>query len=554
MIRRQPSFQQYWNDFFRRYQKLPPPDANLAWDRVMDRLRDHPDDVSVDSAFTTPATSFDQPKSRWRVWVLIAAGAMVLVLVVFMRMPAIRNSQQPGDGLHAVVESADGGLFRVSGGQSVRAGELVSEGDIVRTDQSLGALLTLADGSRIEMRPQSALSLERASDGARIRLDTGGVIITAAKQRIGHLYVQTKDVTVAVIGTVFLVSTEQAGSRVAVIQGEVQVRQGAVNEKLAPGQQIATNPLMESHPVREEISWSRQSEAHIALLQQSIAIVPGAAVVSSKKPEFDAATLKSFPLKINDPNPPKWFIECRGVDGVWSLAKDLQGRSNTPSVPVPQGRCMGAGAMADFIAVAFGIRRPGRVSGHEGVEGLEYYQLEAKAENPSTATKEELLQMLQSMVMDRFKLRAHRYSEERQGFVLLVAKNGVKFKETSGDEDAPMMQPLGTWVPGTPGLNTMLLKGKFGLKTFAQFLTLATDGLPVIDKTELSGIYDISLKLNQVMGGAPAGPRGGGTTTIEWDPSLAKALEDQLGLRLDSVGKVPVENLAVDHVEKPSDN
>jgi uncharacterized protein (TIGR03435 family) len=51
--------------------------------------------------------------------------------------------------------------------------------------------------------------------------------------------------------------------------------------------------------------------------------------------------------------------------------------------------------------------------------------------------------------------------------------------------------------------------------------------------------------------------RGGGANAAAqelWDPPIAKALEDQLGLRLESVGKVPVEYLAVDHFEKPSEN
>jgi uncharacterized protein (TIGR03435 family) len=538
MKRHQPNFRQFWEDFFEPFRALPSPRIEPAWDRVLERLRDHADDIRIDNAFV-------RPRPKWRAGALLAATATAIVLV--LATFALRNGPYFGGRLHAVVKSADGGLFRVSGGQPVGVGEKVGEGEIVRTDRGLGTVLALDDGSLIEMRPQSALSLERGDDGARIRLDTGGVIITAAKQRTGHLYVQTKDATVAVVGTVFLVTAEQAGSRVAVIQGEVQVRQGAVTRTLAPGEQVATNPLMESHPVREEISWSRQAETHIALLQQ-------AAAVSSRKLEFEVASLKSFPLQINDPNPPILFIECRGVDGVWSYAKELQGLSKSSPVPVPQGRCIGAGAMVDFIAVAYGLRRPGRISGYEGASGLEFYQLEAKAETPSSATKADLLSMLQNMVIDRFKLKAHRYTEERQGFVLLVGKSGVKFKEASGEEEPPTMKPLGTWTPGTPGLNTMVVKGKFGLKTFAQFLTGATNGQPVIDKTELSGIYDISLTLNQVMGGL-AGPRGGGAATTEmWDPPLAKALEEQLGLRLDSPGKVPVENLAVDHVEKPSGN
>ncbi|MBI4471869.1 MAG: FecR domain-containing protein [Acidobacteria bacterium] len=52
------------------------------------------------------------------------------------------------------------------------------------------------------------------------------MIVDAAQQLAGFLYVQTKDVTVSVIGTVFLVNADEAGSRVAVIEGEVHVRQG----------------------------------------------------------------------------------------------------------------------------------------------------------------------------------------------------------------------------------------------------------------------------------------------------------------------------------------
>ena len=45
---------------------------------------------------------------------------------------------------------------------------------------------TLTDGSRVEMREDSELALERAEDGARIRLDRGVGIVRAAKQGKGH--------------------------------------------------------------------------------------------------------------------------------------------------------------------------------------------------------------------------------------------------------------------------------------------------------------------------------------------------------------------------------
>jgi hypothetical protein len=87
---------------------------------------------------------------------------------------------------------------------------------------------------------------------------------------------QTKDVTVSVVGTVFLVNAEEEGSQVAVIEGEVRVQHGAAERKLRPGEQVATGPSMEPQPVKEEISWSRNAEAHAVLLAQSSATLAAA--------------------------------------------------------------------------------------------------------------------------------------------------------------------------------------------------------------------------------------------------------------------------------------
>jgi len=529
----------------------PVQEMQQAEERILRRLRSE----SVGLAEQSPAKSNSvRAGGRWRGRAALAAAAAV-AFVVFLQMPGIRHFSR-GIDAYALVESADGGLYRVSGGQPLTAGEKIHDGEIVRTDGGVGTVLALADGSRVEIRSQSALSLERADDGVRIRLDTGGVIVTAAKQRTGHLYVQTKDMIVSVLGTVFLVNAEEAGSRVAVIQGEVRVQQGPTAKKLLPGEQVATNPLMQSHPVTEQISWSREAEAHLALLQQSAAPAASAGnAVAPKQWEFEVASLK--PVS-QDPRNPAAFVECKGVDGVWSLARDPELGSRGPfrdsPVPAPQGRCIGTALLRALIAIAYEIPA-GRISGDEG--SLWHYELEAKAENPSSATKEELRQMLQTLIINRFKLKAHRYTEETPGYVLLVGKNGVKFKETSGEEEIPRPQAQGTFVPGVPGqLLPLLIKGKFGLRTFARFLSGGpTQGLPVVDKTDLAGIYDISLTLHQVLGNP--GPRGGGANIPPqdmWDPPLAKALEAQLGLRLESAGKVPVEYLVVDHVEKPSEN
>ena len=123
-----------------------------------------------------------------------------------------------------------------------------------------GLQVTLADDSRVEMRAHAEMAVGRASDGIQIDLTKGDIIVTAAEQRDGHLYVRTKDMTVAVDGTAFLTIAGQQGSRVGVIEGEVRVqergtplrrsgRSGAVERRLRPGDQAATSPTIAQRPL-----------------------------------------------------------------------------------------------------------------------------------------------------------------------------------------------------------------------------------------------------------------------------------------------------------------
>ena len=65
---------------------------------------------------------------------------------------------------------------------------------------------------------------------------------------------------------------------------------------------------------------------------------------------------------------------------------------------------------------------------------------------------------------------------------------------------------------------------------------------PVIDKTGLTGLFDIHLEF--AADNAPADATGA---------SLFTAIQNQLGLKLTSE-KGPVEVLVIDHIERPSPN
>jgi len=172
-----------------------------------------------------------------------------------------------GSGPKATVEAAGNpSLYRV--------GETIEADKVIQSNSAVGLMLALEDGSHIEMREQSELKLESAGDGIRVRLNSGSILVTAAKQGSGHLYVQTRDALVSVVGTVFLVNAEQSGTTVAVIEGEVHVQQGAESKKLLPGDQLATNTSRQLKSVAAEISWSQRAPEYMALLQQPADIPP----------------------------------------------------------------------------------------------------------------------------------------------------------------------------------------------------------------------------------------------------------------------------------------
>jgi len=197
------------------------------------------------------------------------AIAATLVLGIVLKQAGYLDILLPVVEVHAMARTIDGRLYRIAelNANPVAAGDSLKAGEPVRTAAGSRAIIELADGTRIEMRERSQLSLTGTHDGMRINLNRGSVIVEAAKQR-GHLYVATEDCTITVVGTVFAVSSGVKGSRVSVIEGEVRVAQSSLAEKtLYPGQQMATSSNPATIPIEEEISWSRNRDTHMSLLR-----------------------------------------------------------------------------------------------------------------------------------------------------------------------------------------------------------------------------------------------------------------------------------------------
>jgi len=389
-------------------------------------------------------------------------------------------------------------------------GDRVAFSEVFRAPDGTGAAFTLADGSHVELRSSSEITLESSDDGVRIRLNRGSVIVTAAKQRHGHLYVVTKDLTVSVVGTVFLVSVEAEGSRVAVIEGEVNVQEGEKTKTLLAGEQVSTAPTMAVRSVAEEISWSRQAKAHMALRTpvqvQTVSPPPVASPL-----EFDVAAIHpsqetNMGSRIDAKND-RVTIENMNLKMIIRYAYDVR----------------------DYQISGPGILTTAR------------YSVQAKA--PPGTPNSQLYPMLQSMLVKRFKMVLKRETRETPVYALRETKDGIKVKALDAAERLSGSGGNGQGAAGgrggVPGMVTSSMTGT--MEALANSLSRFTDR-PVVDRTGLTGRYTIFL------GYVPESALRDGVL----GPSLDMALEE-LGLKLERI-RAPMEFLEVEDIGKPSEN
>lgn len=161
-----------------------------------------------------------------------------------------------------------------------------------------------------------------------------------------------------------------------------------------------------------------------------------------------------------------------------------------------------------------------------------YYSIEAKVEGDAEPSRALVKEMLQTLLAERFQLRLHRETQQRQVLALVVGKDGVKMKESQPEARSGVKFRSGD-----------LTGSRLNMAYFAAFLTNQMKQ-PVVDKTELIGLYDFTLRWTPDDAPAPAD---------EHAATIYTAVQEQLGLRLVS-RKDDMEVLVIDHVEKPTEN
>jgi uncharacterized protein (TIGR03435 family) len=251
-------------------------------------------------------------------------------------------------------------------------------------------------------------------------------------------------------------------------------------------------------------------------------------------------------------------------------------------------------SLAELIRIAYRVK-PYQISGPDWM-GSQRFDIQAKM--PEGASTEQVPEMLQALLAERFKLALHRDGTEHPVYALVVGKNGLKLKESPPDPAVPAPAPSGAITIGA-GNDQVQISGNIqgkgmtvsGGQTGTTHLTMSPEGSmrlemekttmpaladilsrlvdrPVVDMTEIKGSYQVALDLSQadliamartagVPGVAmPASADAGRPADAASDPSGSSifAAVQRLGLKLDPQ-KQSMERLVIDHLEKmPTEN
>ena len=198
---------------------------------------------------------------RWGIAAAVVIGFGLLAVPFMQRY-------WPFGEFEATVQAAEGQVFQVADTKTaaVATGAKLQKGEKVRTAKDAHAVVRLGDGSLIEMKERSELYLTKTGQGTTIHLDRGSIVVEAAKQKDGKLFVESGDSLVSVTGTVFSVNNGTKGSRVSVIEGEVNLNHAGSDRVLRPGDQATTSPTISTIPIKDEVAWSKKANHYAAVL------------------------------------------------------------------------------------------------------------------------------------------------------------------------------------------------------------------------------------------------------------------------------------------------
>lgn len=228
----------------------------------------------------------------------------------------------------------------------------------------------------------------------------------------------------------------------------------------------------------------------------------------------------------------------------------------------PDGYSAEGTSILSLIMTAYNVKMDNLVSGISGPIAEAEFDVEAKLDPDTVEMFKKLPQdeqwrqrrlMLQTLLANRFNLKIHHEKKEVPIYDLVIAKGGFKLKDADPNNTYPngIKGPDGVSRAGMMIITSDSITGQ-GIPMLSLAANLGGEFHRIVeDKTGLTGKYDVTLHWSKshLLDGQPDAQ----TTAEDSGPSIFTALQEQLGLKLESA-KEPVDTIVVDHIEMPSEN
>lgn len=193
-----------------------------------------------------------------------------------------------------------------------------------------------------------------------------------------------------------------------------------------------------------------------------------------------------------------------------------------------------------------------------GPEWMSSARFQVEAKLPDGATTDQIPEMFQTLLEERFKLTWRREPKEMQVYALLVGKDGPRLKP---GQMIPPNQAMAMGTDGRPRA-AVVFGGSLAQMTItaprASLLTLVGvvsrfTSRPLVDRTGIEGDYDFKFTFAaETDAGLPGGFQGNPALS-EPAPSLSEALKEY-GLRIEP-RKETIDMFVITNVEKtPAEN
>jgi uncharacterized protein (TIGR03435 family) len=248
--------------------------------------------------------------------------------------------------------------------------------------------------------------------------------------------------------------------------------------------------------------------------------------------------------------PPKFEVASVKPSGPQSI----RGSQGGPGTKDPTHYSFRSATFQDLIAIGWNVQ---------------YFQISSKSpidkdrfdivvNVPEGSTRDQFRKMMQSLLAERFQLKSHLESKNFPAYELLIAKSGLKLKESGAESES--RKPAASedrfpTLPSGPGFTANFSSsGIYPLVRMraqqqpisALTRMLRTPGQePVVDKTGLAGKYDFTLEYTM----DPSGGHPAGDADPPVAPAIFTALQEQLGLQL-VAKKLPFDVVVVESFDK----